>query len=143
MKIVMKHIDALYEYINHALNEKEKAYLIKLLEKENRVDIPVKLGNDVLGRENDSSKAASQSPVAIPLQSEFLTLTKRTVKFGVIKKNILIQKPKTLLKLQNFIKHIGQAEGGFSDAVIHKIIENLTLDHVLIVDESQNVNWLK
>lgn len=139
----MKHIDAFFEYINHALNEHEKAYLIKLLDKEKQGGGSEKLPTVVL--DHVSAKVASlvQSPDEARIQSEFTTLSKRSVKYSTIKKNLLIQKPKSLLKLQNFIKHIGQGDGGFSDTVINKIVENLTLDHVLKINESQNVQWLK
>lgn len=139
----MKHIDAFFEYINHALNEHEKAYLIKLLDKDNHVVGAEKPATVVLDQASAKVASLVQSADVVRIQSEFTTLSKRSVKFSAIKKNLLIQKPKSLLKLQNFIKHIGQGDGGFSDTVTNKIVENLTLDHVLKIDESQNVQWLK
>lgn len=139
----MKHIDAFFEYINHALNEHEKAYLIKLLDKESQVGGAESPTTVVLDQMSTKAVSLGQSPDVARIQSEFTTLSKRSVKFSAIKKNLLIQKPKSLLKLHNFIKHIGQGDGGFSDTVINKIVENLTLDHVLKIDESQNVQWLK
>ena len=136
----MKHIDALVEYINQALNESEKAYLIKHLDSDNGQNDSA---NRILNHVCSGPVNLVQSPIAETLQSEFPTLSKRSVKYLVIKKKLLIQKPKTVITLQNFIKHIGQSEGGFSDVVIGRIIENLTQEHLLKVDEYQSVIWLK
>lgn len=136
----MKHIDALIEYINQALNESEKAYLIKHLSSDSDQNDST---NSKLNQICSEPVNLVQSPITETLRSEFSTLSKRSVKYSVIKKKLLIQKPKTMIKLHNFIKHIGQSEGGFSEVVIGRIIENLTQEHLLNVDESHSVTWLK
>lgn len=136
----MKHIEALNEYINHTLNSSEKEYLIKLLHeglKEGEALAEPCL--PVISESIDEKQAL----VMTPKKLEFYTLNKRVIKYAIIQNKLLIQKPKTLLKLINSVKQIGQGDGGFADSTVNSIVDNLIQNSVLKIDSSENLEWLR
>ena len=99
----MKHIESLVEYINQALNEPEKEYLIELL------TIPDSSKESHEAAENENSLSpekpfSTEKQPHNPVIEEFYTQNRRVIKFSVIKKKLMIQKPKTLVKLKNVVK---------------------------------------
>jgi len=136
----MKHVEALNDYINHALNPSEKEYLFKLLNEglSERV-APAKSS----GLEMNDSFVAKHEQVIAPSLLEFFTLNKRVIKFAIIQKKLLIQKPKTLIKLRNSVKQIGQGDGGFADSTVNSIIDILIQNNVLTIDSLEDVEWLR
>lgn len=132
----MKHIDALCEFIDSTLNTNEKAYLISKLSGLG-VEVSVLLPDTSI--ENTSACIESDTY----LNTEFITLNKRVVKASIIKRKVLIQKPKTLEKLKNLIKQIAQGDGGFSGVVVSSIIDLLVRDKLFTIDENEELGWLK
>ena len=130
----MKHIKALNEYINQTLTFSEKEYLIDLLQEGL---------HEGEAHDKQCLPATREAEEMVQIKPEFYTLSKRVIKYGVIQKKLLIQKPKTLLKLINSVKQIGQGDGGFSVSTVDNIIENLVQNSVLKIDSSENVEWLK
>lgn len=133
----MHHIDSLFEFLSNSLNDPEKEYLASKLNADLSLDLklvksePEKI---IHSMEKDAYSAPNE---------EFLTQTKRVIKYQVIKRKLLVQKPKTHQKLENAIKQIGQADGGFSDVAVKNIISELTGDKILIIVDNELVNWLK
>ncbi|MFX2258434.1 hypothetical protein V6380_16970 [Acinetobacter variabilis] len=136
----MKHVEALNDYINHALKPSEKEYLIKLLN--DGLSESVVPAKACVLEMNDSVEAKHEQVIA-PTLLEFFTLNKRVIKYAIIQKKLLIQKPKTLLKLRNSVKQIGQGDGGFADSTVNSIIDILIQNNVLTIDSSENVEWLR
>jgi len=136
----MKHVEALNDYINHALKPSEKEYLIKLLNE--GLSERVAAAKSCMPEMSDSVEAKHE-PVIAPTLLDFFTLNKRVIKFTTIQKKLLIQKPKTLIKLRNSVKQIGQGDGGFADSTVNSIIDILIQNNVLTIDGSENVEWLR
>lgn len=136
----MKHVEALNDYINHALKPSEKEYLIKLLNE--GLSERVAAAKSCMPEMSDSVEAKHE-PVIAPTLLDFFTLNKRVIKFTTIKKKLLIQKPKTLIKLRNAVKQIGQGDGGFADSTVNSIVNILIQNNVLTIDGSENVEWLR
>lgn len=136
----MKHVEALNDYINHALKPSEKEYLIKLLNE--GLSERVAAAKSCMPEINVSVEAKHE-PVIAPTLLDFFTLNKRVIKFAAIQKKLLIQKPKTLIKLRNSVKQIGQGDGGFADSTVNSIVNIMIQNNVLTIDISENVEWLK
>lgn len=136
----MKHVEALNEYINHALKPSEKEYLIKLLNV--GLSERVAAAKSCMPEMNDSVEA-KHDPEISPTSLDFFTLNKRVIKFTTIQKKLLIQKPKTLIKLRNSVKQIGQGDGGFADSTVNSIVSILIKNNVLTIDSLENVEWLR
>ncbi len=136
----MKHVEALNDYINHALKPSEKEYLIKLLNE--GLSERVAAAKSCMPEINVSVEAKHE-PVIAPTLLDFFTLNKRVIKFATIQKKLLIQKPKTLIKLRNSVKQIGQGDGGFADSTVNSIVNILIQNNVLTIDGSENVEWLR
>lgn len=135
---MVKHIDALSEFLVQTLSVSERKYLVSKLSI--MPDDAFKI------EENKTEKhlhLVGNEPIVHPANDEFLTLTKRSIKYSVIKKKVLVQKPKAIPKLKNFIKQIGHGEGGFSDSTIENIISVLIKNEVLSLGDTETVNWLK
>ena len=136
----MKHVEVLNDYINHALKPSEKEYLIKLLNE--GLSERVAAAKSCMPEINVSVEAKHE-PVIAPTLLDFFTLNKRVIKFATIQKKLLIQKPKTLIKLRNSVKQIGQGDGGFADSTVNSIVNILIQNNVLTIDGSENVEWLR
>lgn len=136
----MKHVEVLNDYINHALKPSEKEYLIKLLNE--GLSERVAAAKSCMPEMSDSVEAKHE-PVIAPTLLDFFTLNKRAIKFTTIQKKLLIQKPKTLIKLRNSVKQIGQGDGGFADSTVNSIVNILIQNNVLTIDGSENVEWLR
>ena len=136
----MKHVEVLNDYINHALKPSEKEYLIKLLNE--GLSARVAAAKSCMPEMSDSVEAKHE-PVIAPTLLDFFTLNKRVIKFTTIQKKLLIQKPKTLIKLRNSVKQIGQGDGGFADSTVNSIVNILIQNNVLTIDGSENVEWLR
>lgn len=136
----MKHVEVLNDYINHALKPSEKEYLIKLLNE--GLSERVAAAKSCMPEMSDSVEAKHE-PVIAPTLLDFFTLNKRVIKFTTIQKKLLIQKPKTLIKLRNAVKQIGQGDGGFADSTVNSIVNILIQNNVLTIDGSENVEWLR
>lgn len=136
----MKHVEVLNDYINHALKPSEKEYLIKLLNE--GLSERVAAAKSCMLEMSDSVEAKHE-PVIAPTLLDFFTLNKRVIKFTTIQKKLLIQKPKTLIKLRNSVKQIGQGDGGFADSTVNSIVNILIQNNVLTIDGSENVEWLR
>lgn len=136
----MKHVEVLSDYINHALKPSEKEYLIKLLNE--GLSERVAAAKSCMPEMSDSVEAKHE-PVIAPTLLDFFTLNKRVIKFTTIQKKLLIQKPKTLIKLRNSVKQIGQGDGGFADSTVNSIVNILIQNNVLTIDGSENVEWLR
>lgn len=136
----MKNVEALNDYINHALKPSEKEYLIKLMSE--GLSEGIAPAKSCVLEMNDSVEVKHEQVIA-PTILEFFTLNKRVIKYAIIQKKLLIQKPKTLLKLRNSVKQIGQGDGGFADSTVNNIIGTLTQSNVLTIDSLENVEWLR
>lgn len=136
----MKHVEVLNDYINHALKPSEKEYLIKLLNE--GLSERVAAAKSCMPEMNDSVEAKHDPEIA-PTSLDFFTLNKRVIKFTTIQKKLLIQKPKTLIKLRNSVKQIGQGDGGFADSTVNSIVSILIKNNVLTIDSLENVEWLR
>ena len=136
----MKHVEVLNDYINHALKPSEKEYLIKLLNE--GLSERVAAAKSCMPEMSDSVEAKHE-PVIAPTLLDFFTLNKRVIKFTTIQKKLQIQKPKTLIKLRNSVKQIGQGDGGFADSTVNSIVNILIQNNVLTIDGSENVEWLR
>lgn len=136
----MKHVEVLNDYINHALKPSEKEYLIKLLNE--GLSERVAAAKSCMPEMSDSVEVKHE-PVIAPTLLDFFTLNKRVIKFTTIQKKLLIQKPKTLIKLRNSVKQIGQGDGGFADSTVNSIVNILIQNNVLTIDGSENVEWLR
>lgn len=135
---MVKHVDALFDFLVQTLSDSERSYLVSKLTL--ITDDGIKTKENII--ENDFTSIGKEL-IVHQTKEEFFTLTKRLIKYSVIKKKLLVQKPKAIQKLRNFIKQIGQCEGGFSDAIIENIISELIKDEVLNLGDSETVNWLK
>lgn len=136
----MKNVEALSDYINHALKPSEKEYLIKLMSE--GLSEGIAPAKSCVLEMNDSVEVKHEQVIA-PTILEFFTLNKRVIKYAIIQKKLLIQKPKTLLKLRNSVKQIGQGDGGFADSTVNNIIGTLNQSNVLTIDSLENVEWLR
>lgn len=133
----MHHIDSLFEFLSNSLNNSEKEYLASKLNSDLSLDLKL-----VKSEPEQIIHSMDKDDYSAP-KEEFLTQSKRVIKYQVIKRKLLVQKPKTHQKLENAIKQIGQADGGFSDATVKNIIFELTGDKILIIADNELVNWLK
>jgi hypothetical protein len=135
---MFKHIDTLFDFIVQTLSVSERKYLFSKLSL--MADSDVKVENTEIEKNTVSNELDQFSN---SYKEDFYTITKRSIKYSVIKKRVLVQKPKTKSKLINFINQIGQAEGGFSESTIDNIISELIKNNILGFDVAETVNWLK
>lgn len=138
----MEHIKLLSQYLNLALNTAEKELLIDMLSStDNLISNGGVIQSPVISLEQD--KEIPKKEVESCIKETFYSLSRRKIKYSVIKKRLMIQRPKKINKLENAIKQIGEGEGGFSDLIVKQIVENLIHDKVLDINASNELVWLK
>lgn len=133
----MDHINSLSDYLLFSLSYEERAYLV------------TQLNASLVHIDSATQQSGFYPTVADDLKSEhefslkneFQTLNKRTVKYAVLKNKLIIQKPKTLHKLNNTINQIS-GSGGLLESVVLEIVSQLEFEKIIFVADDV-VTWLK